>query len=103
MSSETHRRLSVEEMRSLVKPVAEKYGIDKIYLFGSVARGDHDENSDYDFCIESTKMRSLLELSGFYRELKKAIGFEIDIVEKEALKGEFLDAVMNEGIEIYAQ
>jgi len=103
MSAKTHRRLSIEELRRIVKPVAEKYGVDRIYLFGSVARGDDDENSDYDFCIESTKMRSLLELSGFFRELKEAVGSEIDIVEKEALKGEFLNAVINEGIELYAQ
>jgi predicted nucleotidyltransferase len=38
-----------------------------------------------------------------FRELKEAVGSEIDIVEKEALKGEFLDTVMNEGVELYAQ
>jgi predicted nucleotidyltransferase len=103
MSPKTHKRLSVEELRRIVKPLAEKYGVDRIYLFGSMARGDGDDNSDYDFCIESAKMRSLLELSGFFRELKEAIGAEIDIVEKEALKGEFLNAVISEGIELYAQ
>jgi predicted nucleotidyltransferase len=52
MSSEAHKRLSVEELRTIVAPVAHKYGVDKIYLFGSVARGDYDDDSDYDFCIE---------------------------------------------------
>ena len=103
MSPETHRRLSIDELRRIVKPVAEKYGVDRIYLFGSMARGDYNESSDYDFCIESSKMRSLLELSGFFRELKEAIGSEIDVVEKEALKGEFLNAVMSEGVELYEQ
>ena len=102
MSSNIRKRLSIEELKQIVKPMAEKYGVDRICLFGSTARGDDDENGDYDFCIESGKMRSLPELSGFCRELKEAVGSEIDIVEKEALKGEFLSAVMNEGVEIYA-
>jgi len=103
MSPETHKRLSIDELKSIVKPVAEKFGIDRIYLFGSMARGDYDENSDYDFCIESENIRSLLDLSRLLQELRKAVGHEVDIVEKGALDGEFLDAVVNEGIEIYAQ
>ncbi|MCL2296186.1 MAG: nucleotidyltransferase domain-containing protein [Methanomassiliicoccaceae archaeon] len=99
----TRKRYTVEELRAIVRPVAEKYGVDKIYLFGSVARGDYNEYSDYDFCIESGKIRTLFVLSGFFRELRDAVGCEIDIVDKEALEDEFLDIVMREGIELYAQ
>jgi len=94
---------TVLELRSIVAPIAEKYGVDKVYLFGSVARGDYNENSDYDFCIDRGKIRSLVTLSGFYRELRGAIGHEIDIVTIGALEPEFLNKIMTEGIEIYAQ
>ena len=103
MDSAIHKRYTVEELRAIVKPVAEKYGVERIYLFGSVARGDHNENSDYDFCIESGKIRTLFVLAGFFQELREAVGYEIDVVEKEALEDEFLDTVMNEGVELYAQ
>jgi predicted nucleotidyltransferase len=103
MSSEIHRRRTIEELRSIVAPIAEKYGVDKVYLFGSVARGDYDENSDYDFCIERGKIHSLVTLSGFRRELRDAVGYEIDIVTIKALEPEFLNTVMAEGIELYAQ
>lgn len=103
MGPATRKRYDVEELRAIVRPVAEKYGVDKIYLFGSAARGDYDENSDYDFCIESGKIRTLFVLSGFFRELRDAIGCEIDIVDKEALDGEFLETVMKERVELYAQ
>lgn len=91
------------ELRSIVSPIAEKYGVDKVYLFGSVARGDYGENSDYDFCIGRGKIHSLVTLSGFYRELRGAIGHEIDIVTMGALEPEFLNKIMAEGIELYAQ
>jgi len=103
MPSKVHKRLSIEELKSIVKPIAEKYGIDKIYLFGSVARGDHNKNSDYDLCIESEKIRTLLDLSELLQEFRNAIGYKVDIIEKGALKDEFLKSVINDGVELYAQ
>jgi|GEM_PF-6570799 len=55
MSSTARKIHSVEELREIVAPVAEKYGVDKVYLFGSIARGDFNEDSGYDFFIEKGK------------------------------------------------
>ena len=41
-------------LKSLILPVAVKYGIERIFLFGSMARGDADENSDYGFLISKS-------------------------------------------------
>ncbi|MCL2712902.1 MAG: nucleotidyltransferase domain-containing protein [Methanomassiliicoccaceae archaeon] len=101
MSTETHRRLSIEELRSIVKPVAEKYGVGKVYLFGSVARGDCKDGSDYDFCIELGKIEDLFEYSGFFLDLRDAIGYEIDLVDTEAINNEFLRTIMKEGVALY--
>jgi hypothetical protein len=103
MPSRLHKRLSIEELKAIVKPIAEEYGVEKVYLFGSMARGDYNENSDYDFYIESGKIRSLIILSEFFQKLKKAINHEIDLVDKEEIEGEFLNTILKEGIEIYAK
>ena len=42
-------RYTLDEIREKVVPVAKKYGVEKIWLFGSYARGDTDEKSDVDF------------------------------------------------------
>jgi predicted nucleotidyltransferase len=42
MSSVAKNRHSVEELISMVSPLAKRYGVGKVYLFGSVARGDSD-------------------------------------------------------------
>ena len=81
--------------------MAEKYGIDKVCLFGSVARGDYAENSDYDFCIELGKIRDLIELSGFFQDLREAIGCEIDLVDTNAVDEEFLTTIMAEGVVVH--
>ncbi|MCL2607155.1 MAG: nucleotidyltransferase domain-containing protein [Methanomassiliicoccaceae archaeon] len=103
MSPEIRRRPSVEELKTIVKPVAEKYGVEKVYLFGSAARGDHTENSDYDFCIELGKIRTASVLSEFFQDLREAIGREIDLVTARSLDSEFFNTVMTEGIVVYEQ
>jgi len=101
MSSNTRKRLSVEELKVIVEPVARKYGVNKIYLFGSVARGDYNEDSDYDFCIERGKIECLFELSGFFKDLREAVGSEIDMVTTKSVNREFLNTIMTEGVKIY--
>jgi len=100
MSSKSGR-LSVEELASIVRPVAEKYGVDKIYLFGSSARGDCDEDSDYDFCIERGKIDCILILSEFFKDLHDAVGHEIDMVTTKSVNSEFLNRIMKEGVVLY--
>ena len=102
MSSKTHM-LSIEELISIVKPIAEEYGVGKVYIFGSVARGDFNEDSDYDFCIEKGEIKGLIKLSRFFQDLRDAVGSEIDVVTTASLEPEFLKTVMTEGVLIYAQ
>ena len=39
-------RYTVAEIKEIVSAMAAQYGVDRIYLFGSYARGDTDKNSD---------------------------------------------------------
>ena len=38
-------------LKELVKPIAEKYNVDRVALFGSRARGDNRPDSDWDLLI----------------------------------------------------
>jgi predicted nucleotidyltransferase len=71
--------LSFEELRKAVAPIAEKYGADGIYLFGSRARGDGRTDSDYDFYVVRGKIRGL-KICGLLRELEETLGSSVDIV-----------------------
>jgi predicted nucleotidyltransferase len=95
------QRHSIEELKEIIYPIAEKYGVDKVYLFGSVARGDYSENSDYDFCIEKGRIRSLVVFSGFFQDLRDAVGCEIDLVTTKSVDAEFLNRIMTEGVIVY--
>jgi hypothetical protein len=43
------KKYTIEEIKAIVEPIARKYGVARVYLFGSYARGDVIENSDVDF------------------------------------------------------
>ncbi|MCL2786859.1 MAG: nucleotidyltransferase domain-containing protein [Methanomassiliicoccaceae archaeon] len=103
MDASKGKRFSIEELKALVAPIADEYGVKKVYLFGSVARGDDNEESDYDFCIERGKIDCLLTYSSFCHDLRSAIGHDVDIVTTKGAEGrpEFLKTIMNEGIVLY--
>ena len=42
---------AIDELRALISPIAAQYGVDRIFLFGSYARGQATENSDVDLRI----------------------------------------------------
>ena len=96
-----HKRLSIDELRSIVEPIAARYGVEKVYLFGSVARGDFDENSDYDFYVEADRIKSILEITELRLDLRDAIGSDIDIVTAKRLDPEFRENLMRDRVMIY--
>lgn len=46
---------TIDEIKEKVAPIAQKYNLSKVYLFGSYARGEADDASDVDLVIEPTE------------------------------------------------
>ena len=42
---------SIEEIINICTPIFEKYNVDKVYIFGSYARGEATKDSDIDLLI----------------------------------------------------
>ena len=66
---------SVEEIKRRVTPVAQKYHLTAVYLFGSYARGDATAGSDVDLLVDlsGTGIDSLFKLGGLYSDLESAL------------------------------
>ncbi|MBQ7262092.1 MAG: nucleotidyltransferase domain-containing protein [Synergistaceae bacterium] len=84
------RRKEIGEIAIKIAPVARKYGLRYVWLFGSRARGDARPDSDVDLLItrEGSSVKSLLDLSGLYIDFQRALGTELDLVTLEALDHE---------------
>ena len=101
---------TIDEIREKVKPVAERYGIEKVLLFGSYARGEATENSDVDLFISYRKLKGMFAIGGVYSDFEDVFG-DVDVVSEKALTAdyasersrEFLTVIMREGIPIYAK
>ena len=72
---------TVDEIRKLVFPVADQYGIERMYLFGSYARGDATPESDLDFRIDKGAIKGLIALGGFYSELADVLEKKLDLLQ----------------------
>lgn len=57
----------------------EKYGVERIGLFGSYAVGEYTEQSDIDIVVE-LKKPDLLTLIGIKQSLEEKLGKKVDIV-----------------------
>jgi len=88
-------RLSPDNTRKLVS-IARKHGVVRASLFGSFARGDARPDSDLDVLVEMEPGRSLLDLVRLERELKKALGLEVDVATPKSLYPSVLERVMAE-------
>jgi predicted nucleotidyltransferase len=75
---------------------ATEYGIERIGIFGSVARGEQTENSDIDIYYEG-KSLGLKSLVGFPAELEKFFGMPVDVVRKHNnLRPSFVKRIMQD-------
>ena len=69
----------IVEILKAYKPVAErKYGITRLGLFGSCARGEQHEGSDVDVCFDG-QVPSLVTMARIEIELEQRIGLPIQI------------------------
>ena len=76
-----NKKMSINDIIYNVKPLADKYKISEVYLFGSYARGDAAEESDLDFLVYGGDGFRLTMVFAFAEELRKALNKEVDVFE----------------------
>lgn len=103
---------SIDEIQKRITPVAQKYGLLAVYLFGSYARGEATAESDVDLLVDlsGTQIDSLFKLGGLYSDLEEALGTGIDLVTVDSIEEpterrsqiHFREAIQRERVMIYA-
>lgn len=72
--------LTINDIQEKVSPIANKYQLSEVYLFGSYARGNATERSDVDLAFESPVVISYFDIFKIESELEEALGKEVDLV-----------------------
>jgi hypothetical protein len=70
----------LKNIREQLYQVAARYGISKVYVFGSVARGESSDVSDLDLLIEMESDASAFGVGAFQFEVQKLLGIPVDVV-----------------------
>ena len=81
--------MQIEELKRAKQKlyqIAARYGISRLYVFGSVARGESTDVSDIDFLIEMDEGESALGVGAFQYEAQQLLGIHIDVIPTFALQ-----------------
>ena len=77
---------------------AARYGVSRIGVFGSVARGEQRADSDVDICYEGRAL-SLLTADQFQSELEELLGCRVDIVRlRDNMNASLRNRIAKEGL-----
>ena len=84
------------KLRQFKEAYSSEYGIERIGIFGSVARGEQTGNSDIDIYYEG-KSLGLKSLVDFPLQLEKFMGTPVDVVRKHGnLRPSFVKRIMQD-------
>lgn len=89
---------TIRDIEDLVKPIAQKYKVKEIYLFGSYARGEADESSDLDFLVFGGENFKLTMIFALAEDLRKVLKKDVDVFEINEINkdSDFYNAIMKE-------
>ncbi len=91
---------SIPEIRAIVNPIAKAYGAERVFLFGSYARGDAHPGSDVDLRIDKGAIRGL-RFAGMLGDLQDALGTPVDLVSTNGMDEAFLQRIAPEEVLLY--
>ena len=103
---------TIDEIKKIVTPIAKKYQIAQVYLFGSFATGTATATSDIDFVvygceidirIEKGKLKGMIALCGFYTEVSEALERRVDVLTTGSLSDVFLESIKKDEVILYAE
>lgn len=93
-------KYTLSEIKDIVAKLAERYGAERVYLFGSYARGDMTAASDIDLRIDKGSIRGLA-LAGLLVDLEDALGLPVDLITTNSLDEQFLASIRNDEVLLY--
>ncbi len=96
--------MTLEELlkakREEILRVCTKYGAYNVRVFGSVARGEPDEQSDIDLIVDFEPGHSLLDHAGLWLELQDLLGVKVDVVSSRGIKPRIRERVSQEAVSL---
>ena len=94
----TNKTPSIKQIKDIIQPIMNRYGIKDIYLFGSYARGEANNKSDVDIYCEKGNIKSLIDQGMMEDELEEALNKKVDVIFDTSVKDEFFESQIMEDL-----
>ena len=91
---------TIDEIKNKAVPIAKKYGLKKLALFGSYARGDADKNSDVDFLYSGGTFGGFGYFEFLY-DLENKFKCHVDAVSYDIADKKFLEEIKKDEVILY--
>ena len=72
--------------RGAVLAVAQRHGAHNVRVIGSVARGDHTDDSDIDLLVDLSQGVGLFQMADLVHELEQLLESHVDVVSAGSLR-----------------
>ncbi|WP_204758487.1 nucleotidyltransferase family protein [Lentibacillus sediminis] len=92
--------MQVQDNREKLITSAKAHGIKSLKLFGSVAKGAEQKNSDIDLLVSFEEGRSLFDLIRFKQEVESLLGRDVDVVTENSIHSSIKEEILNEAISL---
>lgn len=92
------RALALRSATPEVLQVLRAAGGDNVRVFGSVATGNDNDESDVDIVFTMRTAVGLMQLSALERRIAELIGIDVDLVPESSLRPRIRDRVLEEAI-----
>src|SRR5205814_5103358 len=83
-----------------LRRVADRHGIERVRVFGSVARGESTPQSDVDLLIRLKPGHGFSDFMAFCEEAERVLGRLVDVVTEDGLSPYIRDRVLAEAVSL---
>jgi predicted nucleotidyltransferase len=88
----------LQQQRDEILRISAKHGAYNVRIFGSVARGEADGESDIDVLVDLEAGRNLLDLGGLLMDLQELLQCQVDVVTERGLRPRIRERVLAEAV-----
>ncbi len=88
----------LKEKREEILQICAKHGAHNVRVFGSVARGEADQESDIDLLVAFEPERSLLDHAALWLDLQELLGCKVDVVSDRGINPRIRERVLREAV-----
>jgi predicted nucleotidyltransferase len=91
---------TIKSKREEILNIAQKFGAKNVRIFGSMARGEENPESDLDIIVEMEKGSSLLDIIAIKQDIEELLGRKVDVVTEASISPYIRNTVLREAVNL---